>query len=374
MDLSVLSFDKAYFQDLRQRVNHNYMISEFYNNMFVDSGDFTFYNKSRFIDTCSKFWDVDYYRLNAVKDIKRVNLCHDKFCFNCQSLLALKRQLKFAPVLDDYLQSYKIVHMVVTVPNCSGDELLSCLDRMYLKFPYMLKFFKGQKKVAGINFLKYGYRGCVRGLEVTYNNLTCEFHPHFHCMVIFRPDLDLNKYITNSYSFDGNEHKRYFSDLEILLQKVWFLLFNDCRVTSLNINQLREGYSVICDDSEGHYHEVFKYACKGAFYESKGGFLYNESVFRYLYFALKNRRMIQGYGVLHSIDDTDDEILDNAVLDEYNKVISFLREIEDPLKCIDDLDYVLDSCDLGIKYISKSSLKRLILERRRISDESSGIS
>lgn len=366
MDINDNLIDKDYFRDLKQHVSKNYLISDFYMDMFHELDDYSFYNRSKNIDLCCKWWDVDYYRMQAVKDIKRVNLCRDKFCFNCQSMLALKRQAKFGPVLDQLRADFMVCHLILTVPNCSAAELKPLLDKMYKRFPQMMRYFKGDKKVWGVDFLKYGYQGCVRGLEVTYNNQTHEFHPHFHCMILFRKDLDLTKHNINSFSYDDGHLNRYFSDLEILIQKVWFILMNDCRVNLTNINQLREGYSCMLDDSEGYYHECFKYSCKGAFDESKGAFLYNEDVFRTLFYALKNRRMIQGYGCLHNFDDLDGEILEDEVSFEYAQLLSKLKEIEDPLFCIDSLDDVIEQSSY-CRFISKSNLKRLILERKRCS-------
>lgn len=364
MEDNDIFIDNDYFSDLKRYVSKNYFISDFYRDLYNETGDFSFFNRAGYIDSCCKWWDVDYYRMQAVKDIKRVNLCHDKFCFNCQSMLAIKRQAKFAPVLDDFRSDYMVCHLVMTVPNCSAFELKPLLDKMYRRFPQLMRYFKGDKKISGINFMKYGYRGCVRGLEVTYNNQSHEFHPHFHCMIIFRRDLDLSKRNVNSFSFDDGHFNRYFSDLEILIQKIWYLLMNDIRVNLSAINQLPEGYSCILDDSEGYYHECFKYACKGAFDESKGAFLYNELVFKTLFYALKNRRMIQGYGCLHNFNDLDGDIIEDEVSLEYAQIISKLRVIEDPLFCIDSLDEIIDQ-SFNCRYISKSNLKRLIIERRR---------
>lgn len=365
MDISDRVIDIDYFNDLKSHISHNYQIADFYQNLFEDTGDFTFYNKSKFIDSCCRLWDVDYYRMQFVKDVKRVNLCRDKFCFNCQSMLAQKRQLKFSPILDRLRHDYMVVHMTVTVPNCHPEELLPVLDKMYKKFPYLMRYFKGQKKVKGVDFMQYGYAGCVRGLEVTMNNGTGQFHPHFHCMVLFHKDLDLRGEFVNSFSFDNGVLVRRFSCLEILLQKVWFLLMNDLVVTAKAISQLREGYSVLCQDSGGAYHEAFKYACKGAFDDSKGAFLYKEPVFRVLYEALKNRRMIQGYGLLYNFNDLDGEILETELEEEYNCLIAKLKELEEPILYIENLDDIIDQCVAGCRYISKSNLRRIILERRR---------
>lgn len=356
------SIDTEYFENLSQHLIHNYQIADFYKDFYEETGEELFLNRSERIDLCCKYWDLDYYRFQNVKDVKRVNLCRDKFCFNCQSMLAIKRQGKFAPILDQFRKDYMIAHMIVTVPNCEGEELLPLLDRMYKKFPYLMRYFKGLKKVRGIDFLKYGYGGAVRGLEVTQNQVTGEFHPHFHCMVLLRKDIDLTGKYVNSYSFDKGDLVHKFSDIEILLQKIWYLLMNDKRVTVKSIEELKEGYDITLKDSEGYYHECFKYACKGAFDPNKGSFIYKEQTFRILYEALYNRRMIQGYGKLHNFTDLDGEILENEVQEQYVLQLSELRSIETPDLCIESLDEVIENSK-RCHYISKSNLKRLIIER-----------
>ena len=100
MSLSEQVIDRGYFQDLKFKTSHNYQIADFYYDKYEKTGEEKFLNKSKFIDGCCKLWDVDFFQQLKVKNIKRVNLCKDKFCFNCQSMLAVKRQLQFGPVLD----------------------------------------------------------------------------------------------------------------------------------------------------------------------------------------------------------------------------------------------------------------------------------
>lgn len=368
MSSSEKLIDKGYFQDLKTNVSHNYQIAEFYENLYEETGELGYLNKSKTIDLCAAWWDMEYYRLQSVKDIKRVNLCKDKFCYNCQSILAMKRQGKFAPQLDSLRPHFMVAHVIVTVPNCEAEELEPLLDRMYKKFPFLMRYFRGKAKVRGVDFEQYGYGGGVRGLEVTQNTEDKTFHPHFHCMLLFRPDLDLTGKYINSFSYDRNDpdpdHKRKFSELEILLQKVWYLLMNDQTVTAQAIKELKEGYSVHVLDSRGYYHEAFKYACKGAFDESEGAFIYNEPTFRALYSALHSRRMIQGYGALHNFNDLDGEILEADLQEIYDQIITELKAIETPEFYCETLDEVIER-SATCKYISKSNLKRLLIERRR---------
>lgn len=367
MNLAAKLIDNGYFEELREHIAHNFQIADFYRERYEAEGAELYDNKSRSVDNCAKWWDTEHYTAQNVKDIKRVNLCRDKFCFNCQSMLAAKRFGKFAPILDSFKDRFKIVHVILTVPNCEPEELKPLLDRMYRKFPFLMRYFKGQAKVHGVNFLKFGYGGAVRGLEVTYNKDTAQYHPHFHCMVLLHPKIDLRGKHTNAYSFDHNDpnKKHKFSDFEILLQKVWYLLMNDCKVTAESIERLKIGYDVQASDPHGNYHEVFKYACKGAFKESEGAAIYQERVFWTLYEVLKSRRMIQGYGALHNFTDLDGEILEEDAAAIYAAYVAHLRETEQPLFKVESLDEVCERSKSGCKYISKSNLRRVLAERRR---------
>lgn len=126
MGLSDREIEREYFQKIKFRIIHNYQIAEFYENMYEERGEEKFLNQSKVIGSCCKWWDVDFYQLLKVKDIKRVNLCHDKFCFNCQSMLAQQRQQKYAPKLDELRKDFEVFHMVVTVPNCEGKSCSRC--------------------------------------------------------------------------------------------------------------------------------------------------------------------------------------------------------------------------------------------------------
>lgn len=364
MSLAERVIDRGYFQDLKTKTSHNYQIANFYYDKYEGTGEEKFLNKSKIIDGCCKWWDVDFFQQLKIKNIKRVNLCKDKFCFNCQSMLAIRRQLQFGPILDTLRKIYDVYHLVITVPNCAGEELKALLKKMYKKFQLLTRYFKGQSKVKGINFLKYGYEGAVRALEVTQSPTTKQFHPHFHCMVLLQKDLDLEEKYINPYSYDGGVLVHKFTELEILIQKIWFLLMNDERITAKAIDELKVGYDVQMSDSEGHYHEVFKYACKGAFDEDKGAFLYKEKTFWTLYEALNKRRMIQGYGKLYNFEDLDGEILEEELSVMYEKIISALTDFEKPSFQIESLDDIIERSGY-CKYISKSNLKRLILERRK---------
>ncbi|MDE7301625.1 MAG: protein rep [Clostridia bacterium] len=390
--------EKEYFEKLKKHIRYNYQIADFYIDRYLAEGAeipdelsnpkeieeyfssrssmerafgeakrAKWLSKSRNIFYCCKYWDIEKYFKLRIKDIKRVNRCRDKFCFNCQKSMALERQAQFVPQLDEYRKDYEVFHLIMTVPNCTGKELSSVIDRMYKKFRHLIRYLAGDKKVKGIDFLSYGYAGAVRGLEVTQNQDDKLFHPHFHCMVLFKKGLKLEKTIINPYSFNRGVLENKFSALEILLQKIWFLLLNDERVTAKRIEELKLGYDVKLEDSDGYYHEAFKYACKGCFDEDKGLFLYNEQTFWTLYEALHNRRMIQGYGLLYNFDECGD-VLDGEADYRYEVIIHNCKEFENPTFQVEELDDIIKN-SWGYRYISRANVKRFLEGQRKEIEE-----
>ncbi len=367
------------FEKVTRRTKRNELIAEYHEQLAEDieenriGGYFsseTLRNVADRVRKCCRYWDLDHFPFQGVKDLIRTNCCKNRFCDNCQNKISLERERKFAPVLDDLAKSYDIYHIVFTVPNVYGDELLPCVDRMYKSFAYLNRYFSGLKTVNGINFYKYGYVGAVRALEITKNRVEGTFHPHFHCLFILRKGLKLDKgrKHVNRFSFNNPDikkphHKmeygmpeRYFSDFEILLQKIWRLLFDGVRVKQKNILALKEGYSVICDNAAGKYKEVFKYATKGIFKEGDENALGGYHDFLPLFYALHGRRLIQGYKILNGFDFED---LTQDADAAYKEVRERLEEFEKPLRRFEFLNEIEDNLH-KYTYISRSSVAEIM--------------
>ena len=241
----------------------------------------------------------------TLKDIVKVITCKDRFCMNCQCLMADLRQAKYRPVVESYAHDYSLWHVVFTVPNCDFEEIQGVLDKMTSSFRHLIRFFDGSKKVRGVDFLQFGYAGAIRSLEITFNNKTKQFHPHFHCIFALKKGLTFNPDIINSFSRSRkNSDIRKFSFFEVLLQKVWKLLFLGVPVTSDNISKLNEGYSVSVTDGLGSIQEVFKYALKSTV-DIESGDIFSYDAFKYLWFAMYNRRILQPYGCFYHLDFED---------------------------------------------------------------------
>jgi plasmid rolling circle replication initiator protein Rep len=265
----------------------------------ADAEKNTLKNKRNRIADCNQVWAFDLYEQSRVQDFKRTNLCKDKFCNNCKKVKQASRMARFTPEIQKHENLYQLV---LTVPNVLGEELRATIKKMFKSFAKLTEYLKGKKKIKGLDFIEWDYFGAIRSLEVTYNQNT--YHPHIHAIIGFN-NLNLEGENLNEFSYDyKNLNKiRYFSDQEILIQKIWYLLNNEIRVNKKNIDSLDLGYSCVLDSlKKEDYLEIFKYMTKTV--DKEGRVLTYEN-FKVLYYALLNVRQIQGYGVFWNITDED---------------------------------------------------------------------
>ncbi|NLL02352.1 MAG: protein rep [Mollicutes bacterium] len=313
----------------------------------------TLINNSENISFCNKYWLLDKYEIQKVKDYKRTNLCKNKFCANCKKVKQASRMAKYIPELEQYKDN--LYHLVLTLPNVPGKDLRNTINHMSKCFRSLIRIIRGERKIYGINFDSWGYEGAIRSLEVTY--LLDSYHPHYHVALVLNDDFMSKKNISNTYSFNYRtsipELTKLFNKEEILIQKIWFLLVNNQRVTKNNIDSLDIGYSCTIDKfAEGHYVELFKYLTKEV---QEDGTVLDYNNFKTLYISLYRLKQIQGYGCLYQI--TDDGDLEGLEA-EYDILIERLREKENPEEVLEtpqdlskDKNYLLISRKSYFKYL-----------------------
>lgn len=302
---------------------------------------------------CNKFWELDKYFEQKVKDYQRTNLCKNKFCSNCKKVKQASRMARYIPEFEQYKDN--LYHLVLTLPNCPGDNLEYTIKHMAKCFKSLIRYLSGNLRIKGLDFESWGYKGAVRSLEVTY--FTDSYHPHYHVALVLGDEVLCKKDIINTYSFNYRtsipELKRLFSVQEILIQKIWYLLINNQKVTKINIDNLDIGYSCMMDKfHEGDYAELFKYLTKEV---NENGEVLTYDNFKVLYKSLYRLKQIQGYGCLYQI--TDDGDLDSMEI-EYEELIKGLRKNENPEKVIEtpqdlakDTEYLLISRKSYFKYL-----------------------
>jgi hypothetical protein len=232
--------------------------------------------------------------------------------------------------------------MVLTVPNCSGEELGATVKRMTHSFKTLTSYLNGNKAIKGIDLQKYGFSGCLRSFEVTYGKDT--YHPHFHVAAVFNnPIVADNKYIVNQFSkSDG----RQFSDFEALIQRIWYLLINKERLTNEAVTaegaEFNRNSCIVDKFQSEDYDTLFWYMTKSRSEENEAMSLDN---FKTLFKALDGTRQIQGYGVFYNAKTNKDD--NYYTEDEYAALAKYITEGEEPVRSVvtpgdmaNDNDYI----------------------------------
>lgn len=354
-----LRLTDEFFLSVQQKRYLNEQYADYYQRLYEETNNDTLANISQRVMNCNYFWYGDDYPMQRVFDVKRVSLCHDKFCANCQHLKQAVRLMKFTPLFENLRNDYSMYHLTLTVPNVNGIKLKSTISDMYNAFKKLIRYLSGDAKIRGVDFSQYGYAGAIRCLEITMN--LSEYHPHIHCLLLLKKDLQLTQYIKNKYSYSNGVLVRMFSDLEIAIQKIWCLAFNGLRVDLKSIDNVPDGYSCTLDEvNNNEWHEVFKYVTK----LSNNGNVYPDyEQFKTLYYALYNRRIMQSYGVLYGID-FDDDTADDEVLEQYTIIQQKLQAVEEPtndwLYNINDISH--DVIDGRLTVISKKNVTKYLNE------------
>lgn len=384
------------FLDVSRRVHYNQFIAEFYERMAKEVGILklcpaeerynyeteTWYKEpkknkllpdenlervAKRVKRCSQAWTFDFYEKAKVRNLVRVDRCGDRFCLNCQSLKAKQRQAQYSPVMDALVKDYDLYHTVLTVPNVDASRLSDTINLMFYKFgDRLIRYFNGDKKIRNVNFAKYGYVGGVRALEITVSKRNGSYHPHLHCILALKKGLNMPAIYWNRHSHDryGRRPERLFTELEVLLQRVWCLSILGVEVTKENIEKIGEktgypdGFSCTADLTNGDYHEIFKYAIKGSF---KNETLMSYEAFKTMYDALKDKRVYQCYGVLSRYDfnDVDESFGLNSKDEAFELFVAWLMSEEQPQR-VDELlsSILLNSSKEKYKYVSKATFTR----------------
>lgn len=253
-------------------------------------------NRKKRMECCNNFWLTETYEASKVKQLLRTYLCHDRFCSNCGRIKQHIMKARFLPLMERHQHS--LYHIVLTVPDCTGEELGDMVFHMGRCFKTLVNHLNGNQKIKGLDFSSYGYQGCIRSLEIECKGQNT-FHPHFHVAAVFdNPAITEDKHISNRFSQFG---KMLFSEFEIILQRMWWLIINRQRLSS---------EAILSEDIKS-----MKYSCivrkfQPDDYQKLLGYIFkmrsNENTpmhfktFRTLYRALNGVRQIQGYGIFYN--------------------------------------------------------------------------
>lgn len=374
-DVIVLS---DYLYKIEKNRMYNRILIDYYERLKTDNDFDNFLNldnKIYSIEDCYKYFQTKVYEKNKIKSLERTNLCKDKFCRNCKKVKQANRSDNFTPELEKYKDN--LYHMVLTVPNVDGEHLKETIKRMFKAYQYLMRYFSLKSKASDLNF-DYGYLGSIRSLEITFRNYITDgnnYHPHLHCAVVFNdnPVIDKSNYNVYSYSYKTIKQRNPetkiledtfrneitpFSDFEILIQKVWYLLYEGRKVNKTNVDNLSEGYSCKIDKfQENDYAELFKYMIKEVDEDNN---VLTYDVFKTLLISLYRVRQIQGYGCFYGLKNVDNLDIFKLSDVEYEKLIN---EITNGEKAKVSYDRTKDLFfDHKYKLVSKKKMFKKVLE------------
>ncbi len=342
-----------YLVSVHNNNEYNKVIVDYYkklsNEIFISS------SKIPSLKACNKFWLIEQYDHLQVKDFISTNLCKDKFCNNCKKVRQASRMSRFIPQIEPYRN--KLFHIVLTIPNIKSDDLKYTVEKMARSFKLFVECIREKSdKRSFLDFKKYGFKGAIRSLEITFKKN--EYHPHYHCAFVFE-NLDLEgegRSIENPYSHSFSNGERLFTEFEIKIQKLWYLIMNNIRITQENFENLNLGYSCTCDKfRDDDYAEMFKYMTKETD-ETSNILTYDH--FKTLYKSTYHLRQLQGYGCFYQIikEDLDDEV-DKMYQDIRFELLKYdcrpILTLDRPFDLLNQNDYIIISRKKIFDYLKK---------------------
>lgn len=191
------------------------------------------------------------------------SFCRKRLCPCCQWRRSQRIYANLSDLWDTLQRSgYVVLHLVLTVKNCSADDLPGTISTLY----------RASSRLFRSDYTK-GFKGVLRFCEVTYSRSGSDYHPHLHSLVAVLPS--------------------YFHSRAYLSQDRIRALWRD----ALGVDYLPQVNIQRADDSA--VKEVSKYCVKP--FEFEGLPMLDElNVYKTYNTALHGRRLIQSYGVIRS--------------------------------------------------------------------------
>lgn len=226
----------------------------------------------------------------------RLNGCGNRYCPMCNWRKSKKVGFmidtisKYVTFKDE--QNKSLIFLTLTIPNVKEDELEEAI----------VEYNKAFKRLMQRKEVKRAVKGYVRKLEVTYNKVRDDYHPHFHIMIA----------VNKSYFTDPN----YYITRDRWL-KLWQESTRNPLITQVDVRSpkdlkkaIRELTKYIAKDSEYlSTQEVFD-----VFYDS----LYNKRDIVYSGLFKEGKKLYED-GKLDHLKDKDDTVFEYEVFNAWTK-------------------------------------------------------
>ena len=182
------------------------------------------------------------------------SLCRKRFCTECN-------RIKTAELTNGYKQPMlelgKLYFITLTTPNVKGSELKKEIQKMIKAFQLIKNNIRKTYKIK-ING--------IRKIEITYNQESNTYHPHFH---LIQDNLNASN----------------------LIQALWIKQFPKASIKAQDIREINS-------TDESAFIELFKYATKET--NSKGA-IYSGEVLHTIYSSIQGIRIYQTYGSIKKV-------------------------------------------------------------------------
>ena len=133
--------------DIINNRGYNKKIMDYYGRYFCnpDRGLMLSFHKIENMEKCNKMFLVDRYDQEMVKEIRKTNLCKDKFCSNCKKVKQATRMSRYIPSIEPYREY--AYHLVLTIPSVVGEDLRSTINDMNNAFRKLVRYLSGDKLI-----------------------------------------------------------------------------------------------------------------------------------------------------------------------------------------------------------------------------------
>lgn len=324
-----MEFTDEVLRDMQNKQKYNQLYGGWYYGLSEEFKDAHVYSerikkRGDTIQSCLDLWLWDKYEKNKLLDLQKVNRCkNNRFCPNCKKLDLAGTIHNFKGSFSQLLaDGYYPYLLTLTVPNCAGEDLRDTIDKMNKAFRKFFNSFNYElvnttRKGFSERLIKFD--AALKVLEITYNEKTNLFHPHFHIM-IFSNEYDekmFKKDIPGAWSNKKN-CQLYNSHMDIHIMKIWKMCFDNIRMSVKNYYSMSDNWydNYMCDIKEMDYkgiYEVLKYTFKDSDIK-------NYYVFKTLVLALENKRIRQGYGLLYGLKCENETDGDLQSLEEFLEI------------------------------------------------------
>ena len=210
--------------------------------------------------------------------------CNTRICNVCN-------RIRTAKMMNGYISQMQkfssIEFITLTIPNCKAEDLPGTIAIMYKEIYNIIGVFRKKKdSIHGI-----------RKLEITYNNETDTYHPHYHLLI------------------EGGKGK--------LIVNEWLKRFPKANIKGQDYREA----------DNNSLNEIFKYTTKILFKnkENKGSFLIIANAINTIMSAMYGKRSIQAFGCIRKVSEEVDEDI---------KILSY-----EGVKEYEFMEWIWNSCD-----------------------------